>query len=332
MLLPQIGLAQLTPDREYYGVDRPIPMQARVPEGAKGEVRIDLHEPGIEKPLTSAPALSGPVDLAAMFPALWKNPSHPVRFAQLVVGGEEIGPPVVLQPMTTPAQAKLVHPQSRQVYFKDPAAAANAENYAPQEGKIEWVTTPPVYAGVRAWVDKHVIFETSLGEIEFRTRPDAAPNTVRNFLDLVEGGFYTDIIFHRVVATRPNGTAFVVQVGDPTGTGDGGPGYNLPLEPSTLAHDFGVLSMARDTDPDTAGSQVFVALSREGTSHLDGRYTAFAQTVRGGDAIIAIARVPVKNERPNDPPVLKTARTIDAPPWSKRSPAASRPKEAPKGR
>ncbi|MCB9861278.1 MAG: peptidylprolyl isomerase [Phycisphaeraceae bacterium] len=151
---------------------------------------------------------------------------------------------------------------------------------------------------------------TSKGDIELRLRPDQAPNTCWNFRHLVEGGFYTDIIFHRIVG--PN---FVIQAGDPTGMGSGGPGYNFDLEDSKLPHDFGVLSTARSGDPNSNGSQIFICLSRDGTNFLDGRYTSYGQTVRGFDVIREIAAVPVNNQRPIDPPVWHSAELIDAPPY-----------------
>src|SRR5258708_35830605 len=119
--------------------------------------------------------------------------------------------------------------------------------------------------------------ETSLGDIELAMRPDEAPNTVWNFLTLCAGGFYTDIIFHRIKAVNPaTRSPFVIQAGDPlqrkdvpaeaTGAGEGGPGYWINLEPSKLPHDFGVVSMARKSDgslPNLAGSQFFISLSRK---------------------------------------------------------------------
>src|SRR5690606_19239360 len=145
-----------------------------------------------------------------------------------------------------------------------------------------------------------------------------------NFVHLAQGGFYTDIIFHRVVAKLPDGRPFVIQVGDPSGTGLGGPGYMIDLEKSTLPHDFGVLSMARDTDPDTNGAQVFVCLSKEGTSFLDGRYTSFGHAISGSDVIRKIAATPVGPEdRPLDPPMIERAFTRDALPITKRQPPIS---------
>ncbi|MBL8877234.1 MAG: peptidylprolyl isomerase [Phycisphaerae bacterium] len=159
--------------------------------------------------------------------------------------------------------------------------------------------------------------ETDKGVIEFQLRPDVAPNTAWNFRELVGGGFYTDIIFHRIVPKLQSGHPFVIQVGDPTATGTGGPGYNIDLEQSSLQHDFGVLSMARSGDPNSNGSQVFVCLSRPGTAFLDGNYTTFGQAISGADVIRAIAASPIGAEgRPTDPmPLIKTATLVDAAPY-----------------
>ena len=290
--------AQLTPDRLYYGIDRPVPMKVTIPEGKAGEPSIQLFAPGGTEPLATAAALAGPVNLATLFPDLWKNaePKATVRYAQLVVGTERIGAPVVLQPLVDAPRAEVSGGDSR-------------PRFRPGS---------PVNAGLRAYVDKNVVFVTTQGEIEFRMRPDQAPNSAWNFRHLTEGGFYTDILFHRIVAKLPSsGAPFVIQVGDPTGTGGGGPGFAIDLEDSKLKHDFGVLSMAREPDPNTGGSQVFVCLSRAGTSFLDGSYTAFGEAVRGTDVIKAIAAVPVgANDRPKEPgPKIVSAKLVDAPPF-----------------
>ncbi|MBI1191059.1 MAG: hypothetical protein GC200_10315 [Tepidisphaera sp.] len=211
-------------------------------------------------------------------------------------------------------------------YFVDPKT--QKESFEPRQGVIIHTPDAPVYSGIAAYVDQHVVFETSMGDIEFRLRPDAAPNTVRSFLGLVQGGFYDDIIFHRVVARSPAGLPFVIQVGDPTGTGSGGPGWSSDFELSSLPHDFGVLSMARDEEPNTNGSQVFVCLSREGTARLDGKYVSFGEAVRGADVILAIGAVPVNGDRPLDPPVLKHVKLVEAPPFGTGPQPVKRPADA----
>ena len=138
-----------------------------------------------------------------------------------------------------------------------------------------------LFAGLRIWPERDVMLRTTKGNVHICLKPDEAPNTVWNFLELARGGFYRGIPFHRIVPLTTNGLPFVIQAGDPTATGDGGPGYWLPIEDSRLPHDLGVISMARSDDPDSNGSQFFICLSREGTARLDGQYCAFGYAVDG---------------------------------------------------
>jgi cyclophilin family peptidyl-prolyl cis-trans isomerase len=168
------------------------------------------------------------------------------------------------------------------------------------------------------------IVVTDAGSIRLAFAPDAAPATVRNFITLAEQGFYDNTIFHRIVPMNREGQPFVIQGGDPTGTGDGGPGWNLAMEPSDLPHDFGVVGMARGDEPHSAGSQFYIALSRAGTARLDGQYTAFAYAVAGADTIRAIADRPIADAatgRPGDPPKVLRVDIVPAPP---RAPGADR--------
>lgn len=117
--------------------------------------------------------------------------------------------------------------------------------------------------------------------------PDIAPNTVNNFISLVKKGFYDGIIFHRVIA------GFMIQGGDPTGTGMGGPGYSIKGEftdngfKNDLKHSRGVLSMARSMMPDSAGSQFFIM--HEDSPHLDGQYASFGKVMEGMEVVDKIA-------------------------------------------
>lgn len=112
--------------------------------------------------------------------------------------------------------------------------------------------------------------------------PETAPETVKNFIELVEKGFYDGTIFHRVIP------GFMIQGGDPTGTGTGGPGHSIKGEFSSngfennLKHDRGVLSMARSMHPDSAGSQFFIMVAK--SPHLDGQYAAFGKVIEGIEA------------------------------------------------
>ena len=127
------------------------------------------------------------------------------------------------------------------------------------------------------------------GVIRAELFPDKAPNTVRNFLSLVQKGFYDGLIFHRVIP------GFMIQGGDPQGVGVGGPGYGIAGEfaangvQNDLKHTEGVLSMARAMDPDSAGSQFFIMT--DPAPHLDGQYAAFGRVTEGLDVVRAIAAV-----------------------------------------
>lgn len=119
--------------------------------------------------------------------------------------------------------------------------------------------------------------------------PEIAPNTVNNFISLIKKGYYDGIIFHRVIR------GFMIQGGDPQGTGVGGPGYSIKGEFSgngfqnDLKHTKGVLSMARTMIPDTAGSQFFIM--HETSPHLDGQYAGFGKVIEGIEVIDKIASV-----------------------------------------
>lgn len=315
--------AQLTPDRTYYGIHRAAPMTVRLPPDLAGEATIELLAPVTARVVATASVAAGGVDMASLFPLLWRPSTPPtqesVLYAQLVVGGKKVGPAVVLQPLLDPSYAVFIDLQTSEPKYRDSRG---------------------IYSGLRAYVDRHVVMETSLGTIEFAMRPDQAPNTVYSFMDLCGGGFYTDVIFHRVKALHPNGSPFVIQAGDPLqgvvtdgGAGEGGPGFMINLEKSQLPHDFGVISMARVKDPNTAGSQFFICLSREGTSFLDGGYTSFGQAVSGADTIQRIAAVEVgAADRPKTPPVIKRCRLVDAPPYGTGSGPVKAPPATPVSR
>ena len=119
--------------------------------------------------------------------------------------------------------------------------------------------------------------------------PEIAPNTVNNFISLVQKGFYDGLIFHRVIS------GFMIQGGDPQGTGMGGPGYSIKGEVAMngvrndLKHTRGVLSMARSMMPNSAGSQFFIMHAN--APHLDGQYAAFGKVVEGLDVVDKIASV-----------------------------------------
>ena len=136
-----------------------------------------------------------------------------------------------------------------------------------------------------------VTFEMENGTImKAELYPEIAPNTVNNFVSLVNKGYYDGLIFHRVIA------GFMIQGGCPNGTGMGGPGYSIPGEfnqngfQNDLKHTEGVLSMARAMHPDSAGSQFFIM--HKNSPHLDGAYAAFGKLIEGMDVVNEIAGIP----------------------------------------
>jgi peptidyl-prolyl cis-trans isomerase B (cyclophilin B) len=135
--------------------------------------------------------------------------------------------------------------------------------------------------------------------------PEIAPNTVNNFISLIKKGFYDGVIFHRVIR------GFMLQGGDPEGTGAGGPGYEIKGEFShngfqnDLKHTPGVLSMARTMIPDSAGSQFFIM--HQAAPHLDGEYAAFGKITEGMDVVNRIAEEPTDfRDRPLEDQVMKS--------------------------
>ena len=151
-----------------------------------------------------------------------------------------------------------------------------------------------------------ITFEMENGDImKAELYPQVAPNTVNNFISLVNKGFYDGLIFHRVI----NG--FMIQGGDPEGTGMGGPGYGIKGEfaqngfANDLKHSAGVLSMARSMMPNSAGSQFFIM--HKDAPHLDGAYAAFGKIIEGMDVVNKIADVATDySDRPMEDQRMKT--------------------------
>jgi len=152
-----------------------------------------------------------------------------------------------------------------------------------------------------------VTFEMENGDIfKAELYPEIAPNTVNNFISLVKQGFYDGIIFHRVIK------GFMIQGGDPEGTGMGGPGYSIRGEfnsngfKNDLAHEEGVLSMARTMMPNSAGSQFFIM--HKNSPHLDGEYAGFGKVIEGMDLVNKIAES--KTDRSDKPKEEKKMKKV----------------------
>lgn len=349
--------ASIDPQRCFVTPGQPVLTWVHCHEGVS-QIRLALLDAAgqvLAEPVTVA---CGPVDLAAAFPSIWNL--RQAAYAQLLDGGGAVGSALVVEPMLTrlpPRTEKALRPDGRTIYTRivgwgkpvepppapiiaEPPAGAEESNLerierlerevdrrrAASAARGESQIEPQLFCGLRLSVDEDVLLHTDHGEIRLAMRPDEAPNTVWNFRALVAGGFYDGLTFHRIVPFRgAEGTRFVIQGGDPRGDGEGGPGWWLPIEPSNLKHDFGTIGMARDDHPDSAGSQFFIALSRDGTRHLDGQYCAFGYAVEGAETIRAIAEVEladVAKGRPAKPPVIVRAELVPAPP---RTPGLGRP-------
>lgn len=160
--------------------------------------------------------------------------------------------------------------------------------------------------------NKIVELHTGAGVITIRTRPDLAPNHVRNFVDLAEQGFYNGTRFHRVIP------GFMIQGGDPltknadtSRWGTGGSGKNINAEFNPTPHKRGIVSMARSNDPNSASSQFFIVVADSG--FLDNNYTVFGEVLSGMDVADKIVSAPKgANDRPNDPVAIDRAVVRDA--------------------
>ena len=162
------------------------------------------------------------------------------------------------------------------------------------EATLNYQTENPVVA----------LYIEGYGAVVAELYPTVAPNTVNNFISLIKNGFYDGNTFHRLIP------GFVLQGGDPTGTGTGGPGYHIEGEftsngfTNNLKHTEGILSMARSSLPDSAGSQFFIMLGE--ASHLDGSYAAFGKVIDGLDTVKLIEKM----ERVSDPQSGKLAKNL----------------------
>jgi peptidyl-prolyl cis-trans isomerase B (cyclophilin B) len=163
----------------------------------------------------------------------------------------------------------------------------------------EWATEPEMK------IDPAKIYvariDTTAGPIVAELYPKQAPHHVNSFIFLARQGFYDGVIFHRVIP------GFMIQGGDPTGTGEGGPGYKLKAEFNDLRHTRGVLSAARTSDPDTAGSQFFIM--HAAAPFLDGKYSAFGKVTEGMETVDKIVNAPKDaRDRPDNPTKINSIK------------------------
>jgi peptidyl-prolyl cis-trans isomerase B (cyclophilin B) len=181
--------------------------------------------------------------------------------------------------------------------------------FAAEENK----ENPPMNAS-----NEVAVIKTSEGDMVVRFWNDAAPNTIANFKKLAHSGFYDGTIFHRIVK------GFMIQGGDPNSQdpgkessyGQGGPGYKIKAEFNDRSHERGVISMARSSDPDSAGSQFFICLAS--VPRLDRQYTTFGKLIKGDDVLEKISGTPVmrsstgENSKPTKRVVIESIKIVPA--------------------
>ena len=304
--------------RTFARPNGPIDIIIRAPENHGPLTLHAIDRAGVE--MGSISVVPGTVNVLAMIPAL-----HEVErtvWLQLMQNEIPVGAPLWVTPLRAPPTVRTVRSirQSNQQSYtrvvgwgdrafdpQDPETAQSIANWTPSDAVLT--------SGFRVQPAVEAVLHTSVGKIRIAFAPDAAPATVDNFLRLAENSFYEGTIFHRVVPLDREGRPFVVQGGDPTGTGDGGAGWNLALEPSDLAHGRGVLGMARGDEPDSAGSQFYFGLSRDGTARLDGQYCTFAFMLDGAETLERLSQGDIGDAatgRPRTPAVLERVDIVRA--------------------
>ena len=188
-----------------------------------------------------------------------------------------------------------------------------AESTTPPPAQATATQAPEEEKPMSAYENKVAELHTSAGEIDIRFFPDAAPNHVKNFIDLAEKGFYNGSKFHRVIP------GFMIQGGDPnTISGDpstwgtGGSGKYVQAEFNNIHHKRGIVSMARSNDPNSASSQFFICVADAG--FLDGKYTVFGEVTKGMDVADKIVNAPrdTSNDRPKNPVTIDKVVIRDA--------------------
>lgn len=154
----------------------------------------------------------------------------------------------------------------------------------------------------------HIELDTSMGKITLDLLGTLAPGHVKNLLGLAKIGYYDGLVFHRIIK------GFMIQGGCPEGTGTGGPGYTINAEFNATSHEPGVLSMARTSDPNSAGSQFFICLEK--VPHLDRQYTAFGKTA-DADSLAVVKKIGMvqtgAQDRPAKPVTISKATVVEKP-------------------
>lgn len=319
MRTPRMQTASMRPARLYCPPHGPIEINIR--RGDAGETLTLMLIDRNGEVLGMAKGVQGRVNLLEVISGI--DSLQCAAWLQLVQDDHPLGPPIVIQPIREPPPVRTTRatrPNSTATFTKIIGwgdRPLDADDPTIDAERKTWIAgDPPIISGFKTYTDMDVLIRTDHGEILVALAPDEAPSTAWNFRTLARDGFYDQSGFHRVVPADREGKPFVIQGGDPTLTGNGGPGFALALEPSTLPHDYGVISMARADEPHSAGSQFFFALGREGTARLDGQYCSFGYAVSGSRAVDSIAATPIADiaeGRPANIPMILAMQLVTAP-------------------
>jgi peptidyl-prolyl cis-trans isomerase B (cyclophilin B) len=284
-----------------------------------GEAKVTLEAPAYRiagEPYTVSLLLEAPADGASL--EGW----------QLTAAGFKIDGRAAAEPGSEPA-LELANGEKKVVAVDLSAALGEAADFALAWGALPELRVRRLEAAPKGLnfmeeasaplaklSDYQVLLRTNRGDILVEFWPDVAPNHVRNFLDLAYSGFYDGVTFHRVIP------GFMIQGGDPDGTGSGNGPRRLKAEFSAKKHVRGVLSMARTADPNSASCQFFVM--HQNSPHLDNQYSAFGQVVTGMDAVDRIVSTPrSKSDKPNTPQVIQRAVVVKAAPVAREASKAA---------
>ncbi|MEM1166791.1 MAG: peptidylprolyl isomerase [Planctomycetota bacterium] len=276
--------APLGVDRPYFALERPIDVQVTVPGGNAQNTNLELAvlDAGTARTLAIAPVEPGVAAIGDLFPVLWTLTPPRVLHVQLYADDDAIGSSLILRPLVQPPDDDTDRPTRRRRADDEP--------------------TPPPLSGYHVSVDRDLVLRTNMGDLRFRLREDHAPQTTRVFADLAEDGMLDRTPIFRIGHAGVDGPPVLIQGGDPTRTGLGGPGFQIDFEPSTLPHRFGTLSLAREpARHDSGASQFFVCVAQDGCGEFDGDYTAFGELIDGAAVLDAIAATPTVANNPDDP-------------------------------
>lgn len=278
------AVISITPTKSWFAPSQPLTVQVKSAPAGTRLVMANF----VGKPVSSVGptevAGDGLVDLKKWFPAIGTSPDTYLLYA-VKTGGKD-----VTAFLGTPLVVDVREDERR-------------------------AGSGPMVTNVRPL--EYAVINTNAGPMTVMFYYDAAPHTVDNFITLVRGGFYDGLTFHRIVP------GFVIEGGDPTGTGTGGPGYHIQAEFNDRGHLAGVLSMARSHDPneaagampraefaDSAGSQFFICLDYTTTRNLDHRYTSFGRVIDGMEVVNAIAKTPIADQHTGRPAVPQVIQSI----------------------